>query len=152
MFCLMGLFEIVFSSCHYDPAVDDEYYLKNGLDEPIVFIKMDIDHNVYDSVTIDPGESALVYWAKGIGCSYFSQNRDDSGFMGGFPYCIKYSDGRTAYYGTEHPSGDSKHPGLKKYWTILENSSKKHRDEYVVEYTVDEVDYQYAVGVTANSY
>lgn len=149
MFCLLGLFAMVFSSCHYDSAVDDEYYLKNGLDETIVFIKMDIDHHIYDSVTINPDESALVYWEKGMGCSYFSQNRDDSGFMGGFPYCITYSDSRTTYYGPEYPSSDSKHPGLKKYWTILENNSKKHRDEYVVEYTVDEVDYQYAVGMTA---
>ena len=149
MLCLMGLFAIVFSSCHYDPAVDDEYYMKNGLDEPIVLIKMDVDHHVYDSVTIAPGESALVYWEKGIGCSYFSQNRDDSGFMEGSPYCITYSDGRTAYYGPEYHSGDSKHPGLKKYWTILENNSKKHRDEYVVEYTVDDADYQYAMEVVA---
>jgi len=31
----------------------------------------------------------------------------------------------------------------------LENTSKKHRDEYVVEYTVDEKDYQYAVEMGA---
>lgn len=31
----------------------------------------------------------------------------------------------------------------------MENTSKKHRDEYVVEYTVDEEDYQFAVEMGA---
>ncbi|MBR6161581.1 MAG: hypothetical protein IKQ75_06920 [Bacteroidales bacterium] len=150
IFCLMGLFAMLFTSCHYDPWVEDQYYFKNGLAEPIKFLKLDIDDHVYDTITINPGESVFVYFANGRDHSYFSQNMKWSGFMMGNHYCILYSDGIKAYYQSEYQGEiDGKSPALKQFWNILENTSKKHRDEYVVEYTVDEADYQFAVELGA---
>ncbi|MDY6326755.1 MAG: hypothetical protein SPL42_07630 [Bacteroidales bacterium] len=38
-----------------------------------------------------------------------------------------------------------KHPALKKYWKVLKGIDKKWRDDYEVEYTVDEEDYRNAL-------
>ena len=142
-FCLLGVLCFLFTACHYDPAVDDQYYLKNGLIEPIKFVNAEI----HDTVTINPGESALVYHRQGIDHSYFAMNTEKSGFMDEGPYVIIYSDGLHADYG---PGGGTfypilpKSPDFKKYWKILKDNSRRHRDAYVLEYTVDEEDYQCA--------
>ena len=144
-FCLLGVFCFLFTACHYDPAVNDQYYLKNGLNEPFKFVNVEI----HDTVTINPGASALVYHRQGIDHSYFTMNTERSGFMDEGPYVILYSDGLHAYYGpgvgTYYPVLP-KSPDFKKYWKILKDNSRHHRDEYVVEYTVDEEDYQCAAG------
>ena len=146
MFCMMGVLGFLFTACHYDPAVDDQYYLKNGLNEPIKFVKMNVG-GVYDTITINSGSSALVYQRQGIDHSYFTQNTEKSGFMDEGPYVIIYSDGLHAYYGpgigTYYPVLP-KSPDFKEYWKILKDNSRRHRDEYVVEYTVNEEDYQCA--------
>ena len=141
LFCLLGVLCFLFTACHYDPAVDDQYYLKNGLIEPIKFVNAEI----HDTVTINPGESALVYHRQGIDHSYFAMNTEKSGFMDEGPYVILYANGLHAYYGPGYPVL-TKSPDFKKYWKILKDNSRRHRDAYVVEYTVDEEDYQCAAG------
>ena len=138
-FCLLGVLCFLFTACHYDPAVDDQYYLKNGLIEPIKFVNAEI----HDTVTINPGESALVYHRQGIDHSYFAMNTEKSGFMDEGAYVILYANGLHAYYGPGY-SVLTKSPDFKKYWKILKDNSRRHRDAYVVEYTVDEEDYQCA--------
>lgn len=145
LFCIIGVMCFFFTSCHYDPAVDDQYYLKNGLNEPIKFV----NEEIHDTVTINPGENAMVYQRQGIDHSYFTMNTEKSGFMDEGPYVIIYSSGLHAYYGpglgTYYPVLP-KTPDFKKYWKILKDNSRRHRDAYVVEYTVDEEDYQCAAG------
>lgn len=149
LFMLMGVFCFLFTACHYDPAVNDQYYLKNGLNEPIKFVKNHVDvlWGMIDTVTINPGESVLVYQRQGIDHSYFTMNTERSGFMDEGPYVILYSDGLHAYYGpgvgTYYPILP-KSPDFKKYWKILKDNSRRHRDAYMVEYTVEEEDYQCA--------
>ena len=138
-FCLLGVLCFLFTACHYDPAVDDQYYLKNGLNEPFKFVNED----AYDTITINPGESALVYHRQGIDHSYFAMNTEKSGFMDEGAYVILYANGLHAYYGSGYPVLP-KSPDFKEYWKILKDNSRRHRDAYVVEYTVDEEDYQCA--------
>ena len=137
-FCCLGV------AC--DPAYSDKYNIRNSLDSPIIVVKETLQGNL-DSTKINPGESTLIYEEYGMGSSTFITLSEYCGlfYSTNCIYSVIFSDGAVLQWNSANSMSYLKHPALKKYWKVLKGIDKKWRDDYEVEYTVDEEDYRNAL-------
>ena len=143
--CLMA------ASCEREPSCHDEFYLKNGMTTPITYILVNTaDNTPLKEVTVQPGESELIYVYDGRGYSIFTQVEPTA-----FCYelqipnryhSVTFSDGTVWKWELDEAFYKDKDPFLVKCWTIFKKHNTKYKSDYKIDYYVDVTDYQRAVG------
>jgi len=145
-FCWLSLMSV---AC--DPACHDKFYLKNTLGTPITYSQFNTKDNTQrNMVTIQPGESKLVYeyvgrdsqFEPGAASSYCDELQIPTN---NYCHTVTFSDGTLWQWDLSNQINTDKHPYLIRCWNILSSSDTKHRSDHEIEYAVDSVDYQNAI-------